>query len=116
MAIIIVVLLLVLIYWIYMNYRGKNETEQFTVIRSDPQNARLELENYFEEEAEDDLDINSRIAKKNIETGKHAADANRGAQKSRVEYLRPMFEEDFERNEELNWWESPLSKKEKDEF
>jgi len=106
MSIILVAIILIFIFYAIRRRRG----EKFTVIRSEPK-TRLEIESDYIDFEPDIIsvnDLNMRLAKKNIATGRHAADANRGAQKSRVNYYRDIFEEEFERNEGQDWWEEHI--------
>jgi hypothetical protein len=122
MLIILILLVLLLIYWIY--YRSR--PEKFTIIKSDPQNAYLEKTannvfektdtGYFESHYTphfiegkmnnmNEKDMNERMMEKNIELGKNVINANRGAQKSRVDYFRKIFGEELDENEKRDWWE-----------
>lgn len=109
MIVILIILVLILLFWIYR--KNNAGSEKFTIIRSDPQNSRLESEAYsvFEDNEPEQLDMNERMMKKNQALGRLNADASRGAQKNRVDYFRHIFQDEFERNEEKDWWESPSS-------
>lgn len=50
------------------------------------------------------LDLNGKLAWKGINSGRQPEIANRGLQQNRVNYYRDTYQDIFDYNENLDWW------------
>lgn len=94
MLVIVVVIVIVIIYYIY----HKDNFEIIKVIMPAP------AQKFYIEEIPEKLDLNSKMTKKMLQTGKQAEIINRGLTKSSVDVLRPIFKKELDYNEDLEWW------------
>jgi hypothetical protein len=92
------------LFLIVLSRKSPEEKEQFTVIK--PMQRPPAPAEYME-----DLQFNSppslmsdRTALQQLQRGTKARDIERGMQKNRVNYMRPFFEEELARNDEVDWW------------